>query len=122
MEKSGVTQITMSQQMKAVMTIVSACSDMNRYASPHIDLRLDKIDWDPIFKVRWTMSQKTALGWAFALWRDEARPRLNVFENSAAMDRELQVAVLHAAMIRWGFGKKSIELFDQQTTILGGVA
>ena len=122
MEKKEVSQIAMSQQMKAVMTIISACDDMNRYASPHIDLRLDKIDWDPIFKVRWTTSQKTALGWAFALWRDEPRPRFNVFESSSAIDRELQNAILHALMIRWGFGRKSIELFEQQTTILGGVA
>lgn len=107
MEQKEVSQIAMSQQRKAVMTIISTCEDMNRYASPHIDLSKDQINWDPIFKVRWTTSQKTALGWAFALWRDEPRPRLNIFENSSAMDRELQVAVLHALMIRWGVPSQS---------------
>ena len=113
METKESSQMAMSQQMKAVMTIIAACDDINRYASPHIDLRSDKIDWDAIFKVRWTTSQKTALAWAFALWRDETRPRINVFENAPAMDRELQVAVLHAIMIRGmfqGFCRVSFEL------------
>ena len=122
MEKREDSQIVMSTQMKAVMTIISACSDINRYAGPHIDLKLEQINWDLIFKVRWTTSQKTALAWAFALWRDEPRTRFNVFESSSSMDGVLQIAVLKAIMIRWGFSQKSVELFNQQTSILGGVA
>jgi hypothetical protein len=75
MEKKEENQIVMSQQMRAVMTIVSACSDIKQYAGPHIDVTLDQINWDLIFKVRWTTSQKTALAWAFALWRDDLPPK-----------------------------------------------
>ncbi len=112
----------MSTQMNAVMTIVSACSDLTQVAGPFIDLQREEIKWDLIFKQCWSSSQKTALSWAFALWRDEPRARFNIFDGSTLMDQELQVAVLKALTIRWGISQKSIELFNQPNTILGGAA
>jgi hypothetical protein len=113
MEQNENSTVTMSTQMSAVMTIISACSDLTKNAGPHIDLKLEQINWDLIFKQRWSNCQKTALSWGFILWRDEARPHFNVFENSNLMGEDLQLAVLQAIMIRWGFGRKSIELFSQ---------
>lgn len=107
-------QPMMSTQMSAVMTIISACGDLGAVASPFINIKLERIEWDPIFKQRWSLSQKTALAWAYAFWRDETRPRFNLFESSTLMDEKMQIAVLKAAMIRWGFGRKAISMFDQQ--------
>jgi hypothetical protein len=71
-----------STQMQAVTTIILACSDLTRNAGPHIDLKLEQINLGFDFQAMLEQLPEDGSRLAFILWRDEARPRFNVFENS----------------------------------------
>jgi hypothetical protein len=110
----------LSQQMRAVCTILAADPDLSRIAGRHVDPDNDRIDWDAIFKYPWGSGHKAVLGWAYALWRDEGLAKINLFDGALNLDYPLLNAILEALVIRWNLQKKSIEFPAQQTTIQEG--
>jgi len=114
------TERKMSQQMRAVLAVISADTELQRVAGPHIDPEQDRIDWEPIFKYPWGSGHKTLLGWCYAIWRDESRPRISLFDGAINLDRPLQKAVLEGLMIRWNLKEKAVEFQTQQATIMEG--
>ncbi len=91
----------LSQQMRAVLIVFSADSNLMRVVRPHIDLERESIDWERISDIPFCKGHRSAVGWAFALWRDE-KPKINCFDGALSMSSLLKVAVLEALCLRWG--------------------
>lgn len=121
MEMKQTTQRKMSEQMRAVMTILSSSEELLKKAKPYVDLGNESINWDEIFKVAKSASHQSLVGFAFALWRDELKPRINIFDGALNLDRSAQMAILQAMMIRWNLSN-SVEFYQENPIIKGGAA
>lgn len=121
METKQLSGRKMSQQMSAVMTVISSHAEMLKLAKSYIDLENERIDWDGLFKQANSSAHKAAFGFAFALWRDELRPRINIFEGVLNMDQGVQLAILQAMMIRWNLSKP-VEFLQGTYSVEGGAA
>lgn len=91
----------LSQQMRAVLIVFNADSNLMKVVRPHIDLERESIDWERINDIPLCKGHRSAIGWAFALWRDE-KPKINCFDGALSMSSLLKVAVLEALCLRWG--------------------
>jgi hypothetical protein len=91
-----------SRQMQAVLTIFSADSYVMDAVRPNINLETETILWDPIFKFGWCSGHRACILWAYSLWTDELRPRMNPFDAALSLSPKLQTAVLKALSVRWG--------------------
>jgi hypothetical protein len=97
-----VPQRKLSVQMRCVLTVLEADSYLKSALSPHIDLELETIHWDRIFKIPFSSGHKTAVSWIYGIWTDETRPRANVFGGALNLSAHLQTAILNALALRWG--------------------
>jgi hypothetical protein len=94
--------LKISTQMKAVLRIFSADPSLLELVTPYIHLDSDSLDWDPIFELPLNSGFKAATGFAYAIWRDELRPRSNPFDGILNAEPELKKAVVSALACRWG--------------------
>lgn len=95
-------QKPMSVQMRCVFTVLDAASNLRAALSPYIDLNLESIYWERIFKLPLSSGERTLVSWIYGLWTDEQRPRANVFDGSITLPPQIQIAVLKALALRWG--------------------
>jgi hypothetical protein len=102
-----------SQQMRALLCLFSADPFLLDRVKPFIDLERESIHWDQIFKINFGSGHRAAVTWAYGIWTDEQRPRVNIFDAALSMDSRLQTAALQALALRWGL---STELEKPQKT------
>ena len=95
-------QSRLSLQMRCVLTVLEADPYLKEALSPHIDLNLETIRWDRIFKIHFGSGHSTAVAWLYGLWVDEPRPCGNIFDGSLNLSPKLQTAILNALALRWG--------------------
>jgi hypothetical protein len=95
-------QRKLSTQMRAVLMILEADPYLKDALSPHIDLNLESIYWDKIFKLPFGSGHSTIVSWLYGIWTDEPRPRANLFDGSLNLSPKLQAAILKALALRWG--------------------
>lgn len=92
----------LSVQMRAILMILEADPHLKAALSPHLDLNMESIYWDKIFKLPFGSDQFTIVGWIYAIWTDELRPRVNLFDGSVNLSPRVQAAILNALALRWG--------------------
>ena len=109
----------MSNQMKAVLTILSSDRELMDAAGKHVDWINESICWEPILKIAWGSGHRAALSYAYGIWRDEIRPQSNPFEDALNMDLHLRRAVIRALAIRWGL-QAGLEVPNEKTYSEGG--
>jgi hypothetical protein len=100
-EKAQVNRRT-SVQMGAVLRIFNVDHALMTAVKPHIDFENESILWDEIFALPLDSRQRAAAVWAYSIWTDKPRGRINSFDIAFSMDRPLQIAVLEALALRWG--------------------
>jgi hypothetical protein len=95
----------LSQQICAVLILLSADPHLMKSVEPFINLDTETISWDAIFKIPFGSGHRGAVSWAYSIWTDEMRPRANIFDGALSMSPALQVAVLQALAKRWGLSR-----------------
>ena len=95
----------LSQQMCAVLILLSADSHLIKSVEPFINLDTETILWDEILKIPFGSGHRAAISWAYGVWTDEMRPSANLFEGALSMSPALQVAALQALAKRWGLSR-----------------
>jgi len=91
-----------STQMRAVLMVLNADPFLKAVVSPHVDLNLESIYWDKIFKLSMSSGYSAAIAWLYGIWTDEPRPRANIFDGALNLSPALQAAILNALALRWG--------------------
>ena len=91
-----------SNQMRAVLSIVSSDSVLMDAVLPYINFKNEAIDWEKFFALPLSPGQNGACLWAHTIWTDQIRPQSNMFEAALLMDSNLQNGVLKALRLRWG--------------------
>jgi hypothetical protein len=91
-----------SLQMRAVLTIFAADSNLYGAVSPAIDFAGESIDWEKIFGLALSPDQRLATEWAFCLWRDEIRDGANLYDALLLAEPHLQRAIVKALSVRLG--------------------
>ena len=91
-----------SQQMRAVLHVLSGDPSLEALVKPHIDFENESILWEHIFAIPFGSGHRAAVMLAFGLWTDQLKLRSNPFSAALAMDANLQRAYLEAQAIRWG--------------------
>lgn len=97
-----------SPQLRAVLTILCGDRHLMEATMPHVDLNADSIQWEGIYHLALSPTQKAAVDIAFGIWTDEQKPDTNFFGPVLNMATDLQTAVLRALAIRWGIKVKGI--------------
>ena len=97
----------LSQQMCAVLILLSADSSLMKSVESFINLNTETINWDEIFKIPFGSGHRAAISWAYGVWTDEMRPSANLFDGALSMSPALQVATLQALAKRWGLARTS---------------
>jgi len=95
----------LSQQMCAVLILLSADASLMKSVESFINLNTETINWDEIFKIPFGSGHRAAISWAYGVWTDEMRPSANLFDGSLSMSQALQVATLQALAKRWGLAR-----------------
>ena len=90
-----------STQMRAVLMVLNADPFLKTAISPHVDLNLESIYWDKIFKLPLGSGHSAAISWLYGIWADEPRPRANIFDGALNLSPALQAAILNALALRW---------------------
>ena len=93
---------SLSTQMRAVLLIFGADRFLLEAVKPFIDYREENIFWDHIWKIPLCRRHKAAVLFAYAVWRDETRPKSNLFDAALSMNLSLKRACLDALALRWG--------------------
>jgi hypothetical protein len=91
-----------SLQMRSVLLIFAADPHLANKVEPFINLETEDISWDGIFRAPLSTGQKAAAYFAFGIWRDEPKPKVNIFDDALYMEPKLKYAVLSALAVRWG--------------------
>ena len=92
-----------SLQMRSVLIILRAAPPLMEAVRPYLNLEVDVIYWDRIWKLFLNTSHRNALLFAYSLWADEPRPRCNPFSLALEMSPLMRRACLKALAHRWGF-------------------
>ena len=95
----------LSQQMCAVLILLSADAHLMKLVEPFINLETETILWDEILKIPFGSGHHSAISWAYGIWTDEMRPSANLFDGALSMSPALQVAALQALAKRWGLAR-----------------
>ena len=95
----------LSQQMCAVLILLSADAHLMKSIEPFINLNTETILWDEILKIPFGSGHRAAVSWAYGIWTDEMRPKANLFDGALSMSPALQVAALQALAKRWGLSR-----------------
>lgn len=88
--------------MRAVLLIFSADRFLLEVIKPHVDCASDSIDWDQIWQIRLCAGHKAAVAFAYGLWTDQLRPKIDLFDMALSMGPGLKRACLEALALRWG--------------------
>lgn len=92
----------LSQQMCAVLRIITAEQALSDAVFRYIDIQSDSIQWEPIFILDLGTGFRAAIHFAYAAWTDQLKPGCQLFEDALNMSPDLQRACLKAFGIRWG--------------------
>ena len=92
-----------SRELRAVLQIFNYDEELKRKALPHVSIERESINWDKIWANDFGGGHSAAIIWAQAIWCDKIETRADPFDRAFAMDSALQVVVLQALAIRWGF-------------------
>ncbi len=95
------TERKFSQQMRAVLLVLTADPYLMEAVTPFINFETESIYWDKIQKLPLGSGHKSAVRWAYGIWTDEM-PKGNCFGGALNMSSFMQVAVLEALCLRWG--------------------
>ena len=71
-----------SAQMRAVMLLLSAEPTLQKALAKFVDQSLESIEWDGLFKAANGADAKVCVHWAYAIWRDEIKPKCNILERT----------------------------------------
>lgn len=103
-ETTKQTQSPLPSELRAVLTILEADTELKTKALPCVDLEKREINWNKIFSQDFATGHRAALVWAKALWLDQAPVKSDPFDRAFSMDTHLRTAVVQALAIRWGLG------------------
>lgn len=92
-------------ELRAVLIIFNADEELRRKALPHVSIERQEINWERIFENDFGGGHSAAIGWARAIWQDQAPNGGDLFDRAFAMDGWLRGAVLRALAIRWGISR-----------------
>jgi hypothetical protein len=94
----------MSDQLKATLQLAGSPA-LKAVLLPHVYEAEKSVMWESVLYDGLSHSQKIALGWAYALWRDEKPPEdwLDPFHAFHEVDLETRTAILRAFATRHGF-------------------
>lgn len=94
----------MSDQLQAVLQLARTPA-LKEALLPHVYETERSVMWESVLYDGLSHSQKIALGWAYALWRDEKPPEdwLDPFHAFHEVDLETRTAILRAFATRYGF-------------------
>ncbi len=89
-------------QLRAVLRIVTADSELQQKALPFVNVERREIDWTRIFRHDLSSGHRAALIWAKICWLDEMPVKADPMDRAFSMDKCLREAVIEALKIRWG--------------------
>lgn len=92
----------LSAKMLALLIIVSADFYLQQSTKQFIDVKNESVQWEQLFRLPLTDGHKTAISWAYSIWKNQLHPTCNPFETASSMDSELKKAVLRALSLGWG--------------------
>ena len=92
----------LSQQMCAVLRIITVEQALSNAVFQYIDIQNDSIEWEPIFNLDLGTGFRAAIHFAYVAWTDQLKPGSQLFEDALSMSPDLQRACLKAIGIRWG--------------------
>ena len=96
----------LSNELRAVLTIFNADSELRRKALPHVSIERENVDWDSILQNDFGGGHSAAVLLARCLWMDRIpNGTADPFDRAFAMDGWLKQTVLHAISIRWGLAE-----------------
>lgn len=90
------------RELRAVLLIFNANSELRRKALPHVDIASQSIDWESVLGNDYGSGHWAAIKWARAIWEDHVPVGSDPFDRAFAMDGWLRGTVLKALGIRWG--------------------
>lgn len=93
---------TLPRELRAVLLIFNANSELQRKDLPYVNTDRQSIDWERILENDYGGGQAVALRWAWALWTDRMPKGSDPFNCAFAMDGWLRVKVYEALGVRWG--------------------
>ncbi len=91
-----------SNQLQSVLLIFNADPYLMTAVSPYINIETESINWPAIQKLPLGAGHRSAVAWAYGLWRDEPLAKTNCFDGALNMTSFMKVAVLEALCLRWG--------------------
>lgn len=89
-------------ELKAVVHIFSADSELRAKALPHVNLEKQEVNWFAIGRNHFGSGHSAAIHWAKSIWNLQCPKNLDLMENSTAMDLTVRKSVLEALQIAWG--------------------
>ncbi len=89
-------------ELRAVITIFSADSELKAKALTHVDIEAREVNWYAIAKNHFGSGHGTAILWAKSIWTARQPTQLDIFERSTSMDLNVRRSVLCALLIAWG--------------------
>ncbi len=91
-----------SVQMLAVLTVFSSDAHLMTQVRPFIDLDLESISWEEIFKIPFGSDYQGAVGFAYGIWTDRVLEGSNPFHAALSLNPRIQQGLLQALALRWG--------------------
>jgi hypothetical protein len=97
------TQDKLPRELRAVLHIFNYDEELRAKALPYVNVARQSINWPGIWQNDFSGGHAAAVVWAQAIWCDRVETKSDPFDRAFAMDSRLQVSVLEALAIRWGF-------------------
>ena len=94
-----------SQQMRAVLAILSADHGLYDLTSPFVNFATESIDWEKILGLPLCQSQMAVCHFAYACWRDEFPEGTNPFDAVLTADAVYLKAITKGLSVRWGLSR-----------------
>lgn len=110
----------MSDQLEAILQLANTPA-LKGALRPHIYEADGSVMWESVLYDGLSHNQKIALGWAYALWRDEKPPEdwIDPFPAFHEVDLETRTAILRAFAARHGFTHFEIDAQEPPLRIAG---
>lgn len=96
-------QTKLSRELRAVLRIFQYDEELRAKALPFLDVGRHSIDWEGIGENDFGGGHSAAVLWAKAIWCSRIETKSDPFDRGFAMNSGLQLAVIEALAIRWGF-------------------
>lgn len=91
--------VSMTNQLKAVLIIVNASPELRRKVLPFIDTKLEEINWSGLLDQDLTGGTQAALDWIQSIWVSDTMG--NPMGRAHTLDEQTRIAVLKALSILW---------------------